>query len=210
MASSSESAPGLAPQALKRLMKELERLRKDAGSGADRVEGAPVKEDDLSVWSVKCMGLDDDNASASCKAVGAVLKDKGHAPEVDFRFHFPRDYPTEPPFVYVHTPRIRGGHIHGGGAMCLDVLMPDGWTPATTVASLMRTIRSDIDSMFLEASAFDKNGALVANDIQQAKSQFSWISNVHTNWQTTQPQWSQHRDAEGAPIDANARKRQRR
>ena len=26
--------------------------------------------------------------------------------------------------------------------MCMDVLMPHGWTPATTVSSLMRTIRS--------------------------------------------------------------------
>ena len=52
------------------------------------------------------------------------------------------NYPNDPPFVYARKPRISGAHVFGGGAMCMDVLMPHGWTPMTTVHALMRTIRS--------------------------------------------------------------------
>ena len=174
--------PTLSGTAMKRLVKEWERLRETPGEGADKVTGGPLSEDDMSVWAVKCVNLDHEDASSSCKAVAQSMKSKGHDPAIEFRLHFPEQYPADPPFVYVHSPRIVGGHIHGEGAMCLDVLHPSGWTPATKVDSLMRTIRSDLNSMVLSEPWCKADGALLFNSASKARSGAKWIAGVHGNW----------------------------
>ena len=141
---------------------------------------------DMSVWSVKCCNLDHAEASKACQKVGTSLKAKGHEAAVEFRMHFPEQYPAEPPFVYVHSPKIHGGHIHGHGAMCLDVLHNSGWTPATNVASLMRTIRSDVDNMVLYPDWMKADGTLRHNSAEAARKNASWISSAHSNWRERQ------------------------
>lgn len=174
--------PKLSCVAIRRLMKEWQRLCEAPGEGADSITGGPVTENDMSVWAVKCNNLDHEDSSPACKLVGEKLKAKGHEPAIEFRLHFPADYPADPPFVYVHSPRIHGGHIHGEGAMCLDVLHPGGWSPATKVDSLLRTIRSDIDNMVLMADWAKADGTLLSNSATRAHSTATWISNVHSNW----------------------------
>ena len=168
---------------MKRLVKEWEQLRACPGDGADRVEGGPLSEENMAVWSVKCTNLDHPDASSACKQVASQLKSRGHEPAIELRMHFPEHYPGEPPFVYVHKPRIYGGHIHGQGAMCLDVLNPAGWSPATKVDSLMRTIRSDLDNMGLASNWCNAKGELLANSAEAAHSTAKWISNIHSDWQ---------------------------
>ena len=174
--------PKLSGIAMKRLVKEWERLRDAPGDCADAVKGGPLAEEDMSVWSVKCTNLDHADASPSCKAVAMQLKEKGHEPAIEFRLHFPDEYPAEPPFVYVHSPLITGGHIHGQGAMCLDVLHPAGWTPATKVDSLLRTIRSDLDNMALKDNWFKSDGTLHCNSALCARKTAEWIARAHGDW----------------------------
>jgi len=175
--------PGLSGAAIKRLVKEWERLRDAPGDGPDCVTGGPLTEENMGVWSIKCNNLDHEDASTECKAVAKQLKDKGHDPAIEFRLHFPEHYPADPPFVYVHAPCITGGHIHGAGAICLDVLHQAGWTPATRVDSLLRTIRSNIDNMTLETNWLNADGTLRCNSVEEAKQKATWISNVHRDWQ---------------------------
>ena len=167
-------------------MKELQRLNEAPGDGPDNITGGPVTEGDMSVWAVKCNNLDHADCSPACKTVAEELKSKGHDPAIEFRLHFPEDYPADPPFVYVHKPLITGGHIHGQGAMCLDVLHQSGWSPATKVDSLLRTIRSDIDNMFLLPCWADADGTMRCNSATQAHAKAKWISNVHSGWSTRQ------------------------
>ena len=167
-------------------MKELQRLNEAPGDGPDNITGGPVTEGDMSVWAVKCNNLDHAACSPACKTVAEELKSKGHDPAIEFRLHFPEDYPADPPFVYVHKPLITGGHIHGQGAMCLDVLHQSGWSPATKVDSLLRTIRSDIDNMFLLPCWADADGTMRCNSATQAHAKAKWISNVHSGWSTRQ------------------------
>ena len=172
----------LSPVAIKRLMKEWELLCKEPGDGADTVVGGPLDESNMAVWSVKCTNLDHAEASPACQRVAKHLLDKGHAAEIEFRFHFPDNYPTDPPFVYVHKPRIDGGHIHGDGAMCLDVLHTAGWTPANKVGSLMRTIRSDINNVSLRQGWCAADGSLLTNSMEAARKSATFISGIHGEW----------------------------
>lgn len=183
--------------AVKRLIKEWERLRETPGEGADKVTGGPLTDADMSAWAVKCNNLDHADASPACKLVAQKLKEKGHEPAIEFRIRFPSQYPAEPPFVYVHSPRIAGGHIHGEGAMCLDVLHPSGWSPATKVDSLMRTIRSDIDNMCLRPDWATASGAMRFNTEVLALRGAAWISRMHSAWAEKR---AEHPPAPPAPL----------
>ena len=187
--------PKLSGVAMKRLAKEWERLRDTPGEGADMVTGGPLNEEDMSVWSVKCTNLDHADASAACKIVGEELKKKGYDPAIEFRIHFPESYPADPPFVYLHAPRVIAGHIHENGAMCLDVLHPAGWTPATKVDSLLRTIRSDIDNMTLPIRAHNwckPDGTLWYNTAASARKTNLVIGSSHD--------WNERRAAMPPPA----------
>lgn len=60
---------------------------------------------------------------------------------------FGRDYPLSPPFVRVVRPRFLpfgvggGGHVTGGGAMCMQLLTNSGWTPANSMESVLLQVR---------------------------------------------------------------------
>ena len=176
------------PSAVKRITKELQRLHENKGEGADLLDGGPVADDKLQEWAVHLKGFEDDNASARSKELGKQLREAG-LDGVEFRVVFPHDYPTEPPFVYARKPRISGAHIFGGGAMCMDVLMPHGWTPATTVPSLMRTIRSCFeDTIALSHDWIDGKGKVRENTEDAAKRAFHMVYSAHQNWQQAAPQ----------------------
>lgn len=46
------------------------------------------------------------------------------------RLSFPETYPFAPPFVRVMAPLVQGGYVLTGGAVCLELLTPDGWSQA--------------------------------------------------------------------------------
>jgi len=60
---------------------------------------------------------------------------------------FPKDYPMAPPFVRVVRPRFLpfiqggGGHVTGGGAMCMELLTNTGWSPANSMESVIIQVR---------------------------------------------------------------------
>ncbi|KAK0740940.1 hypothetical protein B0T18DRAFT_393660 [Schizothecium vesticola] len=60
---------------------------------------------------------------------------------------FPGDFPMSPPFVRVVRPRFLpffmggGGHVTGGGAMCMELLTTTGWSPAYSMESVLVQVR---------------------------------------------------------------------
>ena len=63
---------------------------------------------------------------------------------------FGKDYPHSPPFVRVIRPRflpfIRGGggHVTGGGAMCMELLTNSGWSAVSSIESVLLQVRMAI------------------------------------------------------------------
>ncbi|KXJ96618.1 ubiquitin-conjugating enzyme/RWD-like protein [Microdochium bolleyi] len=66
---------------------------------------------------------------------------------------FGRNYPHSPPFVRVVRPRFLpfmnggGGHITAGGAMCMELLTNTGWSPVSSLESVLLQVRLAICSM---------------------------------------------------------------
>jgi ubiquitin-conjugating enzyme E2 Q len=66
---------------------------------------------------------------------------------------FGKEYPMSPPFVRVIRPRFLpfhqggGGHVTGGGAMCMELLTNDGWSAVSSIESILLQVRMAISSL---------------------------------------------------------------
>ena len=60
---------------------------------------------------------------------------------------FGKDFPHSPPFVRVIRPRFLpftsggGGHVTGGGAMCMELLTNSGWSAVSSIESVLLQVR---------------------------------------------------------------------
>ena len=184
---SATAAPQLNDQARKRITNELKKLNQDASfSGSNEMTFSPV-EDQLHEWTVVVKGWAHEEASENSKSFAKQLE-QTCLEGVEFSVLFPIDYPSSPPFVFVKRPRVTFQFLVGtSGAMCLDVLMAAGWTPATTVGSLMTTIRSVMTDVKLHPNWKRENGSMWVNTKKDALSDFKAVANIHSNWATPEP-----------------------
>ncbi|KAF8880314.1 hypothetical protein BD779DRAFT_1549574 [Infundibulicybe gibba] len=84
-----------------------------------------------------------------------------------FEIRFPPTFPLSPPFFRIVTPRFLpfiqggGGHITGGGSICMDLLTSDGWLPSYSIPAVLMQIK-------LAISNLDPRPARLAYDWQRA------------------------------------------
>jgi ubiquitin-conjugating enzyme E2 Q len=71
---------------------------------------------------------------------------------VVLELRFPKDFPMSPPFVRVIRPRFLefqrggGGHVTAGGALCMELLTNTGWSPASSIESVLLQVRLALSS----------------------------------------------------------------
>ena len=71
----------------------------------------------------------------------AHMKQAHGIADVWLRLSFPDNFPFDPPFVRVLAPLVQGGYVLTGGAICMELLTPDGWSQAYTIeAVIMQTM----------------------------------------------------------------------
>ena len=69
---------------------------------------------------------------------------------VVLEIRFGKDYPHSPPFVRVIRPRFLpfmhggGGHVTGGGAMCMELLTNSGWSAVSSIEGVLLQVRMAI------------------------------------------------------------------
>ncbi|KAB8238698.1 putative ubiquitin conjugating enzyme [Aspergillus alliaceus] len=79
------------------------------------------------------------------------LKEAGLT-SVVLELRFLAQFPMSPPFVRVIRPRFLpfsrggGGHVTAGGAMCLELLTSSGWSPASSIESVLLQVRMALTS----------------------------------------------------------------
>ncbi|KAE8356254.1 hypothetical protein BDV28DRAFT_145438 [Aspergillus coremiiformis] len=72
---------------------------------------------------------------------------------VVLELRFPPQFPMSPPFVRVIRPRFLpfsqggGGHVTAGGAMCMELLTSSGWSPASSMESVLLQVRMALTNM---------------------------------------------------------------
>lgn len=137
---SSSSIPQLAPQRqhctqvrTRRLMKELQEIRR-LGDNFITVE---LMDDNLFEWNVKLHQVDKDSA------LWQDMKET-NTEYILLNVTFPDNFPFSPPFMRVLTPRLENGYVLDGGAICMELLTPRGWSSAYTVEAVMRQFAASL------------------------------------------------------------------
>jgi len=96
----------------------------------------PMSEDSMDKWCIKLFDFDSDsNLAKDMLVVGLEC--------VELEMSFPEQYPFEPPFVRVVSPRFeRQTGFVMNGALCMELLTKDGWNPINDIESVIVSIRS--------------------------------------------------------------------
>mmetsp|Transcript_2557 Transcript_2557/g.4335 ORF Transcript_2557/g.4335 Transcript_2557/m.4335 type:complete len:432 (+) Transcript_2557:11-1306(+) len=143
-------------RATKRLLVELSRLQKVPGGcrAALGFEAEPVDEKNIFEWNLRLYDF------ATSESLGSGMQRRG-IDHLAMRLDFPETYPNEPPFVYMVRPRLKEGvgFVMPGGALCMELLTPDGWSPATSIEALAMSMRAMIDA----------GGTLLANTAPETR-----------------------------------------
>ena len=106
-----------------RIQKELLEIQKEA---PETISAGPINPDDLYKWAGFLIGPTDSPYEGG---MFSILID------------FAEDYPFRPPLVRFKTP-IFHPNINKGGAICLDILKQQSWSPALTITKVLLSISS--------------------------------------------------------------------
>merc|ERR1719481_944170 len=127
-------------QATDRLMKELRDIYKSPSfkSGAYQVE---LVNDSLYEWNVKIMRVDPDSPLAEDLK---KLKEREGKDHILLSFMFKDSFPFDPPFVRMVHPVLSGGYVLDGGALCMELMTPQGWSSAYTIEAVIMQISATL------------------------------------------------------------------
>ncbi|CCF35875.1 polymerase [Colletotrichum higginsianum] len=100
---------------------------------------------------------------------------------------FGRHFPMSPPFVRVIRPRFvpfsegGGGHVTGGGAMCMELLTNSGWSPASSMESVLLQVHMAMCSLdpFPARLIGNKKGDVNDYNIYEAIEAYKRSANAH-------------------------------
>uniref|UniRef100_A0ABK0LJE7 UBC core domain-containing protein n=1 Tax=Rattus norvegicus TaxID=10116 RepID=A0ABK0LJE7_RAT len=114
-------------------MKELQ----DIARLSDRFISVELVNENLFDWNVKLHQVDKDS----------VLWQDMKETNTEFillNLTFPDNFPFSPPFMRVLSPRLENGYVLDGGAICMELLTPRGWSSAYTVEAVMRQFAASL------------------------------------------------------------------
>ncbi|KAJ7753671.1 hypothetical protein DFH07DRAFT_868677 [Mycena maculata] len=145
---SSPSATMAVQRELKTMLKEQEKAMKSAGGLKELGWYMPpeVMGDNLFQWIVEMHSFDE---------TLPIAKDmkRERVNSLIFEIRFPPTYPIGPPFFRIITPRFLpfiqggGGHVTGGGSICMDLLTSDGWLPSYSIPAVLMQIKLAISNL---------------------------------------------------------------
>jgi ubiquitin-conjugating enzyme E2 Q len=101
---------------------------------------------------------------------------------------FGKEFPVSPPFVRVVRPRFLpfisggGGHVTGGGAMCMELLTNSGWSPANSMESVLVQVRlalCNLEPRPARLLKFPKGSTAYDYSLQDAVTAYTRAVNTH-------------------------------
>ncbi|XP_042319777.1 ubiquitin-conjugating enzyme E2Q-like protein 1 [Sceloporus undulatus] len=117
----------------RRLMKELQ----DIARLSDRFISVELVDESLFDWNVKLHQVDKDSV------LWQDMKETS-TEYILLNLTFPDNFPFAPPFMRVLSPRLENGYVLDGGAICMELLTPRGWSSAYTVEAVMRQFAASL------------------------------------------------------------------
>ncbi|KRZ25751.1 Ubiquitin-conjugating enzyme E2 Q2 [Trichinella pseudospiralis] len=158
--------------ALKRLMKEFKAVN-ESESVRDGIFSVSLINDCLFKWEVQLKKFYKDSRLAKDLI---VLKQREGYDYVLLNILFPKTYPFDPPFVHVVKPVINNGYVVSGGALCMELLTPGGWSSCYQVESLILQIAATLVEGEADI-AFDGN--LSNYSLRKAQASFKMLDFLH-------------------------------
>ena len=157
-------------------MKEYQGLLtlKEGSRKAHSFEAAPVDPSDMYTWDLDLYDFEPD------QEIAADLRSR-KLDRLTLRVIFPPDYPCSPPFVHMLRPRLREGtgYVLPGGGICMELLTPSEWSPATSIPALVMSVRA----MLLVGKARLRSTAPSTRELDyrynEARKDFAHIVQVH-------------------------------
>ncbi|KAJ7458741.1 hypothetical protein B0H11DRAFT_2286534 [Mycena galericulata] len=145
---SSPSSTMAVQRELKAMLKEQEKAMSSAGGLKELGWYMPqeVMGDNLFQWIVEMHSFDETLPIAK-----DLKREKVNS--LIFEIRFPPTYPIGPPFFRIITPRFLpfihggGGHVTGGGSICMDLLTSDGWLPSYSISAVLLQIKLAISNL---------------------------------------------------------------
>ncbi|XP_018011111.1 uncharacterized protein LOC108668405 [Hyalella azteca] len=121
----------------RRLMKEFQELTKISQSTPNPVFSVALVNDCLFEWKVKLHRIDQDSFLHRDMVACGV-------PFILFSMTFPDNFPFQPPFLRVLSPRVEKGFVMEGGAICMELLTPRGWASAYTIEAIIMQLAASL------------------------------------------------------------------
>ena len=97
---------------------------------------------------------------------------------IELHVYFPCNYPYHPPFIMIYKPRFQrhSGHITAHGALCMEILTPNGWSSAVSFDNLIQMIKFEI----LDGEGkIDSDNYAIPYDRQEAQKSFIIVAKGH-------------------------------
>ncbi|EDO34392.1 predicted protein [Nematostella vectensis] len=127
-------------QATDRLMKELRDVYRSDSFKLGNYS-VYLNNDNLYDWSIKIMRVDPE--SVLHKDMVQIEKQEG-IDHILLNMTFTDKFPFDPPFVRVCYPVIQAGYVLSGGAICMELLTPQGWSSAYTIEAVIVQISATL------------------------------------------------------------------
>eukprot|EP00927_Polykrikos_kofoidii_P055047 TRINITY_DN49364_c0_g1_i1.p1 TRINITY_DN49364_c0_g1~~TRINITY_DN49364_c0_g1_i1.p1 ORF type:complete len:633 (-),score=71.63 TRINITY_DN49364_c0_g1_i1:53-1918(-) len=173
----------LPPKCLQRLTREMRQMETQrskilAEHGIELALCDP-EGNNLRVWSLKINSVAVD---AAC-TLGKELRKYG-VPCIEFEVWIPDAFPVAPPKVRVLRPSFGGGsfYVHQNGALCLEILTRQGWSPAMSLVQLGVQIKTMMSQTPGHVSSPVAMAGSSERDRQRAWATAGLIEDSHKDW----------------------------
>ena len=160
----------------RRLMKEFQQYSTNQNEYFD----VELVDEKLTDWNIKVFKFDSESRIAQDMTRMGI-------PHVVLNAAFPDDYPLRPPFLRVVCPRIENGYVLRGGAICMELLTPKGWSAAYTIEAIVMQFVSTVVKGKGKISVFGKSKEYKKEDAEKT---FRDVVMLHEakGWRTP-PKW---------------------
>lgn len=114
-------------------------------------------------WIVELHSFDSDLPLAKDMKAASVTS-------IVLEIRFPKHYPHSPPFIRVIRPRFLpfilggGGHVTGGGAMCMELLTNSGWSSVSSIEGVLLQVRLAIMNLEPKPARLEAQGSMHQRD----------------------------------------------
>ena len=129
-------------QATDRLMKELINIYKSDNFKKNTYTIELKDDSNLYEWIIKLRGFDKE--SALYKDIEQLYKKDNKTDHICLSITFTEQFPMQPPFIRVCYPVVTGGYVLTGGALCMELLTPQGWSSAYSIEAVIMQLSATL------------------------------------------------------------------